>query len=282
MRWPTQSIGNIAAVPQPPRKNPNQPRYAWLRERIVKDIASGKYPVGSLLPPEHQLAERYEVSRHTVREATRELADTGQISRQPGRGTVVCSASRPRPFVAALGTAEDLVAYTSSTRLEVLRSQRVIASDRLSAALGCEPGADLIEIEAFRHATGGTAPISFTRVYLRPEFAGIVARLRGQHMSIYSMLEQYHHQKIHAVRQCIEAALMSAEPARLLGVPARSPALQMRRTYLDRSGRVLAVSENLYASERFRVETYWTADEAARATELALSQPRPGKSGASN
>ncbi len=100
-----------------------QPRYAWLRERILKDITSGKYAVGSLLPPEKQLAETYGVSRHTVREATRKLADTGQISRQPGRGTVVCSVKEPSPYVAGLGTAEDLVAYTSATRLEVLGSR---------------------------------------------------------------------------------------------------------------------------------------------------------------
>lgn len=248
-------------APAAAAKRSNQPRYAWLRERILKDIASGKYPVGSLLPAETQLAQRYAVSRHTVREATRQLADSGQISRQPGRGTVVCHATKPGPYVAALGTAKDLVAYTSATRLEVLRSHRVLADAALTAALGCEPGAAWVEVEAYRYAIGQATPISLTRVYLRPEFSDIVMRLRGQHRSIYSMLEQHHHQKIHAVRQCIDAALMPADAARLLEVPARSAALAMRRSYLDRSGRVLGVSYNLYPSDRFRVETYWSEQE---------------------
>lgn len=237
---------------------PAQPRYAWLRERILTDIRSGKYPVGSLLPPEKQLAETYGVSRHTVREATRKLADSGQISRQPGRGTVVCSTTEPKPYVAGLGTAQDLVSYTNATRLEVLQSRRVVADAALAEGLGCEAGSQWVEAEAFRHALDGTARISFTRVYLRPEFADIVMRLRGRHMSIYSMLEQRHGQKIDAVRQQIEGALMPAAAARLLGVPARSAALRMRRAYLDGSGRVLAVSDNLYAAERFRLETYWS------------------------
>jgi len=244
---------------------PAQPRYAWLRERILKDIGSGKYAVGSLLPPEVQLAETYGVSRHTVREATRKLADSGQISPQPGRGTVVCSVAEPRPYVAGLGTAEDLIAYTSATRLEVLRSGHLVADTALAQALGCEEGSSWVEVEAFRHAIEGAAPISFTRVYLRPEFADIVTRLRGRHISIYSMLEQYHRQKIHAVRQQIEAALMPTRAAKLLGVPARSPALHMRRSYLDASGRVLGVSANLYAAERFRLETYWSGQEAPSA-----------------
>lgn len=244
---------------------PAQPRYAWLRERILKDITSGKYAVGSLLPPEKQLAETYGVSRHTVREATRKMANSGQISRQPGRGTVVCSATEPNPYVAGLGTAEDLVAYTNATRLEVLRSRQVVANAALAQALGCEEGSRWLEVEAFRHTIDGAAPISFTRVYLRPEFGDIVMRLRGRHMSIYSMLEEHHGQKIHTVRQQIEAALMPAPAAKLLGVAARSPALHMRRAYLDRDGRVLAVSANLYTAERFRLETYWRGQEGAPA-----------------
>jgi GntR family transcriptional regulator len=255
MRSPASSRGR--ASPSRGVVKSAQPRYAWLRERILKDITSGKYAVGSLLPPEKQLAETYGVSRHTVREATRKLADSGQISRQPGRGTVVCSITEPSPYVAGLGTAEDLVAYTSATRLEVLSSRHLVADAGLAQALGCEKGSPWLEVEAFRYAVEGAAPISFTRVYLRPEFADIVMRLRGRHMSIYSMLEQHHRQKIHAVRQQIEAVLMPAPAAKLLGVHARSAALHMRRAYLGSDGRVLAVSANLYAAERFRLETYW-------------------------
>lgn len=251
------------------RKKASQPRYAWLRECILQDITSGKYPVGSLLPPENQLAEAYRVSRHTVREATRKLADSGQISRHPGIGTIVCSLAEPRPYVAALGTAKDLVEYTNATRLEVLGSRERVADAKLAAALGCEEGSRWLEIDAFRHAIGKSAPISFTSVYLRPEFADIETRLRGRHMSIYSMLEQHYGQTIHAVKQSIEATLMPAHAARLLGVRARSPALHMRRSYLDRQGRVLGVSSNLYASERFRLETYWSEQQDAARNESA-------------
>lgn len=254
--------------------DPGQPRYAWLRECILKDIADGKYAVGSLLPPENQLAEDYGVSRHTVREATRKLAESGQISRQPGRGTVVCSVASPSPYVAGLGTADELVAYTNATRLEVLGSRPVKADSALAQALGSEAGGQWIEVEAFRHAIEGSAPISFTRVYLRPEFADIVQRLRGRHMSIYSMLELHHGQKIGAVRQQIEATLMPAAAARLLGVPVRSPSLRMRRAYLDRNERVIAVSDNLYAAERFRVETYWREDDKPAAVRSAAARKR--------
>jgi DNA-binding GntR family transcriptional regulator len=240
-----------------PGRNPNQPRYAWLRECIQRDIESGKYPVGALLPPEHQIAETYGVSRHTVREATRKLAETGLISRHPGIGTIVRSAVAAKPFVAALGTITDLFAYTSTTRLKVLQSRELKADANLAAELGCKTRSRWIGIDAFRYPLGESTPISFTRVYLRSEFAGIRDRLHGNHPSIYSMLEQDYGQTIVAVRQAIEAMLMPADAARLLGVRARSPALHLRRAYYGAADRVLGVSSNLYAAERFRLETSW-------------------------
>lgn len=237
------------------------PRYAWLRECLRQDIASGKYPVGSLLPPEHQLAETYGVSRHTVREATRTLADAGLISRHPGIGTVVCATTASKPYVAGLGTAKDLFDYTSATHLEVLRSARVTADAAMAETLGCETGSEWVELTAFRRTAEEAAPLSLSRVYLRPEFAAIERRLHGRHMSIYAMLERFHGARIRSVRQEIEATLVPADAARLLDVKPKTAALLMRRAYLDERARVLAVSSNLYPADRFRVVTSWTQPE---------------------
>jgi GntR family transcriptional regulator len=240
-----------------PTKKSSQPRYAWLRECLLNDINSGKYPVGSLLPPENELSRIYGVSRHTVREASRKLADNGLISRHPGIGTVVCAAKESPPYIAALGSLQELFQYTNTTRLELLDHHTVIAGPKLAASLECEPESEWLELVCRRHAIGQAIPISFTKIYLRPEFGSIKDRLRGQHMSIYNMLEQHHDQVIHMVRQEIAATLMPSEAARLLDVKGRSPALHLQRAYLDKKERLLAVSSNLYPAERFHLRTSW-------------------------
>lgn len=242
-------------------KSVRQPRYAWLRECLLNDINRGKYPVGSLLPAENQLAETYGVSRQTVREATRKLADSGLIARHPGIGTIVCAEKAPSPYIAALGSLQELFEFTNTTRLELLGHTAVTASEKLAETLGCETGSAWTELRARRYATDQVAPISFTKVYLRPEFADIKDRLRGQHQSIYTMLERYHGLTIHAVKQEIEATVMPVEAAKLLDVKARSPALHMRRFYFDQDGRLLAVSSNLYAADRFRLVTFWDKEK---------------------
>ena len=55
--------------------SPTDHRYLQVARTLRKEIVDGVYPVGSQLPTEQQLCERFEVSRYTVREALRRLRD---------------------------------------------------------------------------------------------------------------------------------------------------------------------------------------------------------------
>jgi GntR family transcriptional regulator len=64
-------------------------RYAQVAHDLAEGIASQRFPVGSLLPTELELCERYGVSRHTIRIALRELQELGLVSRRKKVGTRV-------------------------------------------------------------------------------------------------------------------------------------------------------------------------------------------------
>ncbi|NBR99674.1 MAG: GntR family transcriptional regulator, partial [Actinobacteria bacterium] len=49
------------------------PLYLALAQTLRQEIDAKKYKIGALLPPEDQLVVKYGVSRHTVRQALREL-----------------------------------------------------------------------------------------------------------------------------------------------------------------------------------------------------------------
>ena len=80
------------------------PRYQQLTELLAREIREGRYPVGSLLPPEPQLCQRFAVSRHTVREAVRLLCDQGLVSRHQGVGTKVRATQSEKRYVASLSS----------------------------------------------------------------------------------------------------------------------------------------------------------------------------------
>ena len=97
--------------------------------RLVQTIRLGVVAPGESLPPERELAARYAVSRDTVREAIRELADTGFLARRRGRygGTFVADPlpHPPDPGVVPRGELDD-----------VLGLRRVIEAGAARAAAG--------------------------------------------------------------------------------------------------------------------------------------------------
>lgn len=56
---------------------------------LRKQIASARFALNERLPPERLLAEQFGVARGTIREALRQLEESGFVRRRPGSGTYV-------------------------------------------------------------------------------------------------------------------------------------------------------------------------------------------------
>src|SRR4030095_9337748 len=89
----------------------NKPHFADIARDLTESIQSGRFPVGSLLPTELELRDRYGTSRHTVRAALRELEQRGLVSRRKNVGTRVKSGQPTRNFRPSLASVDDLVQF---------------------------------------------------------------------------------------------------------------------------------------------------------------------------
>lgn len=68
---------------------PNDRLYQDLARALLEELGSGRYPVGTRLPAERDLAVRFEVSRPTVREAIIALEVQGLVEVKIGSGAYV-------------------------------------------------------------------------------------------------------------------------------------------------------------------------------------------------
>src|SRR5690625_1490006 len=70
-----------------------EPLYHQLKRIIEKKIESGEWGPGDKISSEHELKNKYKISRNTVQKALDELVQEGVLERKQGRGTFV---SKPR------------------------------------------------------------------------------------------------------------------------------------------------------------------------------------------
>ena len=70
--------------------------YEEIVRQIKTMIAAGRLGLGDRLPPERELAEKFLVSRTSVREALRALESLGLVEIRPGEGTFIREASVER------------------------------------------------------------------------------------------------------------------------------------------------------------------------------------------
>lgn len=129
-------------------------------EQLATAIRLGVYPVGSLLPPERELAERLAVSRATLREAIAALRQAGLVETKRGRGggSTVTAQARGR----FRGGLSRVSAETKSEWLDALEFRRVVEPGAAHLAAShelSEPDRDRLTATeaAVRDATGKRA-----------------------------------------------------------------------------------------------------------------------------
>ncbi|MDK6371113.1 GntR family transcriptional regulator [Aerococcus urinae] len=67
------------------------PLYVQVFDDLYKKIVEGVYPIGSFLPTEVALQEKYSVSRVTIRNAVEQLQLAGLVKKNSGIGTIIIS-----------------------------------------------------------------------------------------------------------------------------------------------------------------------------------------------
>ncbi|WP_433042525.1 FadR/GntR family transcriptional regulator [Dactylosporangium sp. CS-033363] len=83
-----------------PRLMPNVSLAEQVADQLRRRIADGEFPVGTLLPTEHELTRELGVSRNSVREGLRSLVHAGLLGARAGYGTFVVATSDLAPALA--------------------------------------------------------------------------------------------------------------------------------------------------------------------------------------
>jgi GntR family transcriptional regulator len=150
---------------------------------LAKEIREGHRPTGEQLPGEYALAQRFGVSRTTVRAALAELNDAGLIATRTGKGSYVLFDGRP--LDERLGWAHALADQGIDTRVRTL-VVREVDDEELAHQLALDTPM-FIQVERIRELVADGSVISYERSCL-PPVPG-VRELPGQVRGEFSITE---------------------------------------------------------------------------------------------
>lgn len=234
----------------PPRTD-NTPKYRQIARKLTEGIAGGKYPVGTMLPGEAELCQMYSTSRFTVREALRSLTDRGLVDRRRGSGTRVVSTNPASAFVYRLGSTAEILKYPEETRRENLFQGLIHADPDVASKLDCPIGKNWYRISGIRRSDASDVPISWSDIYVLPEFADVLEHEDTGRTPVYEQIERATGVSVIDAVIRIFASSIDGKLASLLQVAVGTPALSIMRRYLDQEGRNFETTLTVHPEKRF-------------------------------
>jgi GntR family transcriptional regulator len=232
--------------------SPADHRYLQVARTLRKEIVDGVYPVGSQLPTEHELCERFSVSRYTVREALRRLRDDNLVASRPRAGTLVVPRPSTTSYAQDVMSIDDLLAFAQGARFAIETNSMVTVDAALAERTGLTLGTEWLAASGYRRIDDATAPVCRTEYYINRTFAA-VGRLLHRHTGpIFPLLEDMFGVSVVEVHQEISAVVLDAELAARLEIGAGAVGLQLQRTYTTSDGEIAQVTVNTHPGSRFR------------------------------
>lgn len=205
---------------------PQLARYQQISNILGEQIATGRYEPGAQLPTEQELSETFQVNRHTVREAIKELKNDGLVFSVRGKGNFVTSDKVIYRLSSKVRFSQNILEAHLTPDARLLEAHVIPADNKLAAKFDLQPKDQVLHLEILRSVNG--LPFSVTSSYLPAErFQGLKELISGS-FSLYALLKK--HFQVEPVRRnsLIEVILPDCREMELLQISARHPLLLVR------------------------------------------------------
>lgn len=227
--------------------------YLRVKQYLKDELSRARWLPGELMPSEAELVAQFGVSRMTVNRALRELSAEGFVERVQGVGTFAAHLHRVSSKLTIRDLHDEIEArgHRHHAEVHVKREERAPAA--LAAQLGLDAGAPVFHTLIVHFDNGD--PLQCEDRYVNPaavpDYLDIdfTRTTPTQHLLAVAPLWQ--------AQYTIQAALPTAQEARLLGIAPADPCLVVVRRTVDRGVPVTLV-RLVHPGARYQIEGHFS------------------------
>ena len=213
----------------------SEPRYKEIGDELRMQITCGSYRLAEKLPSEHELMQRYETSRATVRKALAGLAQMGLVYSRRGEGYFVSRPSLTQDLQRLQGLSECAEASGHEVCSEVLSTQEVPADPTVAASLRLAADTPVFELKRLRYVN--RAPFSFVVSYFPLVLGQELVKSDLSRVDVYSLLGELLDDDLSHADYIIEITAAEQKVALALDVPVGGSLIRMTRVAFMMSGK---------------------------------------------
>lgn len=230
-------------------KNSPVPIYHQLEEYIKQQIENGILMEEASIPSEREYAERFQISRMTVRQAINNLVSEGYLTRQKGRGTFVNKKKVEQELQGMTSFTEDMLSRGMSPSSTLLSFQIIPADKKTAFDLRIEENDSVYKIKRIRLADG--APMALETAYIPVELVPGLTE-ENSNLSLYQYIEEHLSLSISEATQEIEASIASSDDAETLGINIGDPILLIERISYLQNEVPFELVKSTFRADRYR------------------------------
>ncbi|WP_375688591.1 GntR family transcriptional regulator [Pseudooceanicola sp. LIPI14-2-Ac024] len=234
---------------------PGTPRYLQVAQHLQRMIDGGTYPIGTLLPPEADLAAALRVSRHTVRQAIGQLRDRGVLSARKGVGTRVEALEDDWRARFNANSRGGLFDFARATELHFQTRKFVTARGALANELGVRPGRKFHYLAGPRFYAGDDKPFCYNEVYLDPRLKEVVDDIDILRVALFNLIENKTGERVKEILQEMRAIELPDDVAPHLGRAPGALGMKLTRRYMGSGSRLLEYAVQYYPGDSFVYQT---------------------------
>ncbi|HVN97266.1 MAG TPA: GntR family transcriptional regulator [Syntrophorhabdaceae bacterium] len=229
------------------------PIYYQIKQTIKDWIISGEFQPGERIPSENVLAERFKVSRPTLRQAISQLVQEGLLQSKRGYGNIVSPAgdSKNSLTLESIGYVAEIFRQVQRSTTKSLKITRILPPRIVKESLGMNSSdEEVVRIERVRFLAD--SPSSHVVNYLPLEIGNRITEESLFTKPLVQVLGDDLGIPFKETFQTITATFANHEVAQELRIPSGSPMLQIERIMYTLRRKPILFSQILYRGDMFK------------------------------
>lgn len=221
--------------------------YAEIHDDILKKIEDGTYRGGEIIPSENELAKQYGVSRPTIRQATKLLAEEGYLEKRRRRGTIVTRTKIKHTFTSRIASFDDeMIANDRMPHTNVLMLRRSEPPVEVAEGLQLEEGEDVFKLVRLRFAN--ETPHEFAETYIPCDAYPGLDKEDFAKRRLYDVMRDYNDPVVSAHRS-LRVVTADAVSSKLLELPEGAPLVVLQSVGFNENGEPREYTTATYQGE---------------------------------